>query len=250
MTRLPAAPRQRHDRLDAVRGLAMVWMTVFHFCFDLTYFGWLNADFYRDPFWTWQRVAIVSLFLGCAGAGQALALIQQKGGARFWRRWSQIAGSALLVSAASYAMFPHSFIYFGILHGMAVMLLLARFLALREAPLLVLGAVALALPWLAIPAHATWPTLRLFNTPMWNWLGWISQKPITEDYAPLLPWLGVMLWGLAGTRWALRRHPAVLLAPLPTVAQPLVWLGRHSLVYYLLHQPVLIGSLWLLRQAI
>jgi len=35
------------------------------------------------------------------------------------------------------------------------------------------------------------------NAPALNWLGWISQKPITEDYAPLFPWLGVMWWGAA-----------------------------------------------------
>lgn len=250
MSRRPIDSPQRHDRIDALRGLAMVWMTAFHLCFDLTYFGWLHTDFYRDPFWIWQRVVIVSLFLACAGAGQAVALAQQQGWPRFWRRWIQVAGSALLVSVASYVMFPRSFIYFGILHGMAAMLLLTRWLALRESPLLTWGAVALVLPWLAEPAHAAWPFLRLFNAPILNWLGWISQKPITEDYAPLLPWLGVMLWGLAATRWVLHRHPMTLQAPLPAVARPLAWLGRHSLGYYLLHQPVLIGGLWLLRQAL
>jgi uncharacterized membrane protein len=124
---MPATPR--FDAIDALRGVAIVWMTVFHFCFDLNHFGWLREDFYRDPVWTWQRTAIVSLFLFCAGLGQAVAHQQAQGWQRFWRRWGQVAGCALLVTAGSYLMFPRSFIYFGVLHGIAVMLILVRLTA-------------------------------------------------------------------------------------------------------------------------
>src|SRR3989344_3516710 len=129
---LPLAPfsslqsSPRYDSVDALRGLAMVWMTVFHFCFDLSHLGFWPQNFRADPFWTSQRTVIVSLFLFCAGLGQAIALHQGQGWARFGRRWLQIAGCALLVSAGSFVMFAHSFIHFGVLHGMAVMLLIAR----------------------------------------------------------------------------------------------------------------------------
>ena len=68
--------------VDALRGLAMVWMTVFHFCFDLSHFGLWPQNFRADPFWTVQRTAIVSLFLFCAGLGQAMALHQGQGWGR------------------------------------------------------------------------------------------------------------------------------------------------------------------------
>ena len=84
--------RVRLDRIDALRALAMLWMTAYHLAFDLRFFGWLDADFYRDPFWTLQRTAIVSLFLFCAGLGQAVAHAQGQGWPRFWRRWAQVAG--------------------------------------------------------------------------------------------------------------------------------------------------------------
>ena len=50
-------PAARFDRLDALRGTAMVWMALFHFAFDLNHFGLLDPrqDFYRDPLWTLQR---------------------------------------------------------------------------------------------------------------------------------------------------------------------------------------------------
>ena len=65
-----SAAAARHDRLDALRALALLWMTGYHFAFDLNHFGHIRQNFYQDPVWTWQRTAIVSLFLLCAGLGQ------------------------------------------------------------------------------------------------------------------------------------------------------------------------------------
>lgn len=227
----------------------MLWMAAFHFCFDLQYFGWLQADFYQDPFWTTQRTCIVSLFLLCAGAGQALAYENVVAWSRFFRRWAHIAGAALLVTAASYVIFPDSFIYFGVLHGMAVMLLLTRWLG-RHLPwsgLLFLSVCVLMLPALAMEAHAACSKLSWLDSRYWNWLGWISHKPHTEDYVPLAPWLGVMLLGFLAGRVAVDRYAAVLSCPLPRLFQPLVGLGKHSLAFYLVHQPVLMGGMALVQ---
>jgi uncharacterized membrane protein len=231
----------RWAALDAVRGVAMVWMTAFHFCFDLQNAGYLKADFYNDVFWTGQRTAIVSLFLLCAGA----ACTFNPPWPRFWRRWAQIVGAAMLVSAGSYLMFPQSFIYFGVLHGMAVMTLLTRVvLPLSNVQLLVLGAVIMALPQAAPWLHGQF-NLAVFNTPMLNWLGLISHKPITEDYVPLMPWLGVLLWGLAAGLWVLSHRRTWMTGPLPRALRPLALLGRWSLSFYMVHQPVMLGALWL-----
>jgi uncharacterized membrane protein len=236
-------PVRRFDSLDALRGLAIVWMTLFHFSFDLNHFGYLKQDFYADPFWTWQRSAIVSLFLFTAGLGQAVAVQQGQSWARFWRRWALVAGGALLVTAGSYAMYPRSFIYFGVLHGMAVMLLIVRLTASWGRWLWLLGALAIALKFIAPWGHAAWPELDFLNQRAFNWLGLISRKPVTEDYVPLIPWLGVMWWGMAAGNWAFRRRPHWFALATGAAGRPLAWLGRWSLSYYLLHQPVLIGLL-------
>ena len=254
----------REMGVDALRGIAMVWMTGFHFCFDLHYFGYLQTAFYDNPVWTWQRSAIVSLFVFSAGMGQSLATAQGLGWPRFVRRWLQIVGGAALVSVASYAMFPDSFIYFGILHGMALMLLIGRALARWLQPqwgqrrdritlaLLLAGALALALPTLALGLHAHWPAAHALNAPWWNWLGLVSRKPITEDYAPLFPWFGMFLWGLAAGAWWPRSATANTRkasgsANRTAAVRALAWLGRHSLPYYLLHQVVLMGGFMLVR---
>jgi uncharacterized membrane protein len=226
---------QRFDRLDALRGVAIVWMALFHFSFDLNHFGLLSPrqNFYVDPFWTGQRTAIVSAFLFCAGLGQAAALQAGPGWPRFWRRWAQVAGCAVLVSAGSALMYPRSFISFGVLHGIAVMLVLCRLAAPLRGGLWLLGAAALLLP--QVVQHP------FFDSRWTNWVGLVTRKPITEDFVPLLPWLGVMLWGLAAGQWLLAQRPGVLAGAVPAALRPLALLGRWSLSFYMLHQPLLIG---------
>ena len=233
-----SSSRPRFDRLDALRGVAIVWMAVFHFCFDLNHFSFWTPHqrFTVDPFWTTQRSCIVSLFLFCAGLAQAVALAQGQSWPRFWRRWAQIAGCALLVTLGSAWMFPRSWIGFGVLHGIALMLIIVRFSAPLQRWLWLAGALAIALPLL-------WRH-EAFNGPWLSWIGLVTRKPITEDYVPLLPWLGVMWWGLVAGQWLLlgrARH--VLTGPLPRAAAPLALLGRWSLSFYMVHQPVLIGML-------
>lgn len=248
----------RDDRIDALRTLAMVWMTVFHFCFDLNHLGLIfRQNFYADPFWTLQRTAIVSLFLGLAGFSQAVAWHsqglamrpwRQRWDARFWRRWGQIAACAGLVSLGSWLVFPKSFIYFGVLHGLAVMLLMGRLSASWGRALWGAGGLVFALFFISAYAIQSSDILQIFNEKYLNWLGFISRKPITEDYVPLLPWLGVFWWGMAAGHEVCTHHPHRLAgASNPPYLRYLAAPGRWSLSYYMLHQPVLLGclSVWM-----
>ncbi|QIL79483.1 DUF1624 domain-containing protein [Diaphorobacter sp. HDW4A] len=244
----------RYDVVDALRGAAMVWMTVFHFCFDLSHLGLWRQNFLVDPFWTNQRVLIVSLFLFCAGLGQSIAWAQGQAWGRFCKRWLQIVAAALLVSAGSYVMFPQSYIYFGVLHGIAAMLLIVRLTSSWGHWLWLTGLLAVLSPWVAQMwlggAGEDWAALM--NGRSLNWLGWITQKPFTEDYVPIFPWLGVMWWGMAAGQWLQRVHSTWLKAKLPAGTQWLALMGRWSLSYYLLHQPILMGILsafvWLTKR--
>lgn len=230
-------PAARFDRLDALRGTAMVWMALFHFAFDLNHFGLLDPrqDFYRDPLWTLQRTAIVSLFLLSAGIGQAVATHAGQGWSRFGRRWLQIAGCALLVSIGSAWMFPRSWISFGVLHGIALMLVVVRLTAGWGAWRWPLGLAAILLPqWVAHP---------FFDSRWTNWVGLVTHKPVTEDFVPLLPWLGVMWWGAAAGQWLLAHRRSWLAGGVVRPLAPLAALGRWPLSFYMLHQPLLIGAI-------
>jgi uncharacterized membrane protein len=76
-----------------------------------------------------------------------------------------------------------------------------------------------------------------------NWTGLVTRLPHTEDYVPVLPWLGVMLAGVLLGTWLLQRHPRAASGAIPPALRPLAVLGTWSLSFYMVHQPVLIGAI-------
>jgi uncharacterized membrane protein len=235
--RLADAPRSsRIAGVDALRGLAIVAMVAYHLSFDLRYFGITQSDFEHDLRWLTARTLILSSFLLLAGISAVLAQRQALPFAHWLRHIGVIAGAALLVTAGSRLLFPQSFIWFGVLHAIALSLLLARPLLGRP--------VAAALVGIAVIIAGSAFHDAAFDNRMLGWLGFMTAKPVTEDYVPLFPWAGVLLLGVAAGHALVRTHFAAL-APLSRVPPPLRVLGRHSLVVYLLHQPLLIALLWL-----
>lgn len=225
----------RVPAIDALRGLAIVAMILYHFAFDLAYFHVTASNFYRDPFWLHARTLILSSFLLLAGVSLVLAQRSESARARFWRHVAMIAACAVAVSAASYLAFPSSYIWFGVLHAIALSLILIRPLATRPRIAFVAG---IAMIVLGNTVTSTWFDQRTFG-----WLGFMTAKPITEDYVPLFPWMGVMLVGIAAGH-ALIRNDFRAVASFARLPGVLAWLGRHSLAVYMLHQPMLIGLLY------
>jgi uncharacterized membrane protein len=235
----PALRRQQAPRvegLDALRGVAIVAMVVYHFCFDLRYFGVARWDFEHDIRWLAARTLILSSFLLIAGISAALARRDPAADARWPRHVAVIGGAALLVTAASAMMFPRSFIWFGVLHAIALSLLLARPLIDRPRAAVAAGVIVIAAGVMLSSQH--------FDNRMLGWLGFMTGKPMTEDYVPLFPWSGVLFLGIAAGH-ALVASNFAMLAPLARMPRALRFLGRHSLAVYLVHQPLLLGGLGL-----
>jgi uncharacterized membrane protein len=235
----PALRRQQAPRvegLDALRGVAILAMVVYHFCFDLRYFGVARWDFEHDIRWLAARTLILSSFLLIAGISAALARRDPAADARWPRHVAVIGGAALLVTAASAMMFPRSFIWFGVLHAIALSLLLARPLVDRPRAAVAAGVIVIAAGVMLSSQH--------FDNRMLGWLGFMTGKPMTEDYVPLFPWSGVLFLGIAAGH-ALVASNFAMLAPLARMPRALRFLGRHSLAVYLVHQPLLLGGLGL-----
>lgn len=222
--------------LDVLRGIAIVAMAAYHFSWDLDIVRLAEVPLLTHPFWLAARMVILSSFLLLVGVGQALAFRAGQPLRRAGWRLARIVGAAALVSLGSYLAFPGAWIFFGVLHHIAVASVLC--LALVRLPrwaLLVLAATCLALPHLV--------SSPVFARSWLLWAGLAPWPPITNDYVPIFPWLGVVLAGLA---WP---EPVLALARWLDVGRTLGFAGRHALLIYLVHQPILLGLLTLFTLA-
>ena len=228
-------PLTRIRAIDALRGAAICMMIVYHAAFDLNWFRMISADFNHDRFWLSFRDLIVSSFLLLVGVSLVLASRAGISPKRFWNRIALVGACAILVTVGSYVTFPKTFITFGILHCIVVSSILGwplvRFprAALMVGVVVIVAGVAIGVP--------------LFDLPWLNWVGLMTHKPATEDYVPLLPWLGVVLVGISIGWWLLERRIHDLRQISRASPKWLTWLGRHSLLVYMIHQPIMMGLL-------
>ncbi|MCZ8044600.1 MAG: heparan-alpha-glucosaminide N-acetyltransferase [Beijerinckiaceae bacterium] len=240
----PAAapsPRLRLELVDCARGLALLAMFVFHFAYDLAYFGLIETDVPSDPAWRGFARLIAGSFLTLVGISLVLATRNGLNRSAFLKRLAMVAGAAMLVTLATYFAMPRSFIFFGILHHVALGSVLALpFLRLPVAAVATAAVAAFALPFLV--AHP------LLDQPALAWLGFSRAPIVTADFVPVVPWFGCVLSGVVLARLALPRLAGSRFAawrPASLLARILAWGGRHSLLVYLVHQPVFIGALML-----
>ena len=232
----------RLQLVDALRGFAVAQMIVYHFIYDVAYFGWINLAMTRDQPWLAWRTAIVTQFLLLVGVSLVLRTSFKPSAADFWKRWAQIAAAALLVSLGSWLVFGQRFIYFGILHFVAAALLLVR-------PLLHLKEWNIALGIACVTMGLAYAN-EFFNSAPATIIGFMTVKPRTEDYVPLFPWIGVVLigTGLAAlwqrSNWQI---PDALVSLNNRAPRWLLFLGTWALTIYLVHQPLLLGAMSIVR---
>ncbi len=232
--RLEAVPTpQRLAAIDAMRGVALCGMVAFHADWDLAYGGWIASGPAESPAWSLFGQGVAAAFL--ALAGYSLVLARDRGLRVALTRIVRLVAAALLITGVTGWLFPHDVITFGILHCLALSSLLA--LPLRRAPAIAVFGVAL----LCVLAPSFCSSAGLDGL-RWAWLGLGLSPPRTLDYRPLLPWLGVLLFGMAIALSPLPRPGWRIRAP---AGRRLAVLGRHSLLIYCLHQPVLLGMVML-----
>ena len=240
--------RERLWEIDVLRGVAVVAMILYHFSYDLAYLvGLFDVGFFRSGIGLDMGRMIGGTFIFLAGLSLALSYSravasQPSGETLFWKylgRGSRIFSYGLVITLFTWIFLPNEMIVFGILHLIGASIVLAYpFLRLK------LANVALGLICIAIGLY-----LHDFSAAH-PWLAWLGIRPnsFMLDYWPLFPWFGVALLGVfAGNAlYGDASKRATRAIPQPPSSRPLAFLGRHSLLVYFVHQPVLIAALVLL----
>lgn len=228
--------------MDVARGLAMVAVIVYHLIYDLDVFGGYPIG---STSGFWGAFADASAFAFVFLAGLSLSLSSSRAGrdrvafGKYLRRGARIFACGMLITLAFWAL-DLGVVVFGILHLIGASVVLAYpFLRLSWANGL-LGLLLVGLgAYLRTEHVAVAGPVGILLAP----LGIEPENLYMPDYRPLLPWFGVALWGLFFGNAVYRRRGAPETRG-PSCVAPLALLGRHTLLVYLIHQPLLIAALW------
>ncbi|MER8629861.1 DUF1624 domain-containing protein [Mesorhizobium opportunistum] len=243
----PTAPVQNQPKrivaIDILRGIALLAMASYHFTWDLEFFGYTDPGLTAFGWWKIYARCIASTFLFLVGVSLYLAHGRQIRWNGFWKRFAMVAGAAVAISIVTRIATPDGFIFFGILHEIALASLLGlAFLRLPALLTLLVAALVIAAP--------VYQRFEALDHPWLWWIGLSAINPRSNDYVPLFPWFGAVLVGIGVAKLASASGIRARLASLTAGrwANPLVLIGRHSLAFYLIHQPLLIGCVWLFSQ--
>jgi len=226
---------KRIDGLDIFRGSAILCMILYHFTYDLNYFRIINIDMNHTPTILLIRYTIITIFLLSVGMSLALAHKNAIRWSAVRKRVLQLGLASLLVTIATYFIFPSSWIYFGILHFILVA-------SLITVMLLKFPKVTLVLTLLILIGSAT----QLLHL---NGLYALLKEPLflptyTEDLVPLFPWLSAVFTGTLLVHYNL--YEKMFTLPVFNVKfrinKVLKKMGQNSLLIYLIHQGVLFGA--------
>ncbi len=221
------------------RSLALLGMVVFHFARDLEFFGVVAAGATLSGGWSVLARVTAGSFLFLSGVSLVLAHRSGFRARAFLRRLGTIAAAALLVTLATYLAAPSRYVYFGILHAIAL-------------------ASVVSLPFVWLPAWSSAAaaavvcivSARLRSLPARRALGGVHGvgdrwSGLRWTFCRSSPGLSPSLLGVS-LAIALDLRPRMGGARTGAAwAAFLCWPGRHSLAIYLTHQPILLALIWL-----
>jgi uncharacterized membrane protein len=230
--------------LDIFRGFAIFLMVIFHFCYDLNYFNFIKVKITSDYFWVNFRIVIVTMFLLAVGISLKIAHNKKIDFKKVKKRTLILFLSSLAISITTYIIFPHAWVYFGILHFILVASILALpFLNYPKLSLIVGILIILLYNLKIISMHKIFLfTIKYLPIPKYH----------TVDLAPLIPWFGVVLTGIAikGLNLDKKFFNLNIFKNENFINKILAFSGRHSLIIYLIHQPIFFAIFFLVRKVI
>jgi uncharacterized membrane protein len=234
--------KERFWEIDALRGLAITKMVIFNYSFALFYLGiYTFKEGMSFPGWA----AAVFIFLVGLSLTISYNRIKKKPKKeiykKFFLRGLKIFGFGILITIITFITFPEAFIIFGILHFIGVSIIIGQFFLRFKKLNFFLGLLIIALGFY----------LQNFRFDF-SWLLWLGFAPnnfYTFDYFPILPWFGITLLGIFFGNWLYKngkRQFKIKDLSNFSIVKLLTFLGRKSLIIYLVHQPLLISVLLIL----
>jgi len=227
--------------IDFLRGVSIILVIGYHLLFDLGEFvglpkflGWSTN--LSSVAWTIAQHFFAGLFVLLSGTSSTLTRSNV-------RRGLKLLAVSFLVTAATYLFDPASAIFFGILQCLAFSMLLYG-AAFKKAPSSVCALCGAAVLGLT----ALLPVVKRALVVRTDWLipfGLTSPSFSSYDYFPLIPWFGVFLIGAALGKSVYAKKTGLLPWRMP--ANFVNFAGRHSLIIYILHQPLIMGLLYAFR---
>ncbi len=234
---------RRSFTTDAVKGGFVAAMIVYHSFYVAEMYGLADLELFSGFWWLFPRT-IAGGFVAISGWNLAAKKARGAGLGGFARRAATLGLVALAISAVTWPVLGKSFVFFGVIHLLALSSILAY-------PLLGRPALAIAVGVAAGAAGLALGGMR-FSFP---WLAWLGLRPAglyPADYLPLAPWFAFVALGAAARDVVARRRGATLTAAVahdearrPAPIRLLAAMGRRSLYVYLIHLPLLYGLGWL-----
>jgi uncharacterized membrane protein len=218
----------RNYEIDLLRGLAIVLMVIFHFGYDLTVFGWADFSTGKDIEWRIFRSVIVSSFLLAVGMSSYLAYQKSINTKKLTKTVGKLFAVSVFITLGSLLMHPSTWVYFGIIHFITLALPISVLFVRAPYIALVIGTACILGYWVGI--------LNLF--PIWEWSVLHLGIPTrTVDLVSFFPWIGVVLIGV----FVMYKELFHIEIKPSAFSNKLAFLGQHSLIIYLVHQPILYG---------
>lgn len=236
---------KRFIEIDLLRTLAIVMMVTYHAVYDLAFFYHVDLDPFSGK-WLLLARSTAILFLLLVGISFVISWDRTRtrlptearrakvGARKYLKRGLWVLSCGLLITIATYLWDPETYIRFGILHliGVSVMLL-PLFRRFREWNILI------AIPIIIFGISIDHYSLFTIHSSLFLPFGFPPPHFTTLDYFPLFPWFGVVLIGLTLGDFLYIR-PKRIPRPTNTFLNILSWPGKHALVIYLVHQPILL----------
>lgn len=245
--------RPRLHLIDEYRGFWIVNMIIYHGIWDLVYIFGCNWQWFRSD-WThlWQQWGCWS-FIFISGFCWQMSRQNRK------RGWV-VFGAGVVITVVTLIFMPSSKVVFGVLTllGSSMLLMIPCDKLFQKVNPWVGATVSFFLFLFVYPINdgylgfaktelLTLPE-ELYSSLFGTYLGFTQPGFYSTDYFSLFPWFFMYAVGYFTYSVFLgekRRDKSVQLLA-KSVCPPLGWVGRNSLVIYMLHQPIVYGVLWLL----